>query len=72
MRLYHKISLFMILLTGFCFLYGNVCHAEEKGFEKLRKESVKIKTLQADFTQKKHENSIQATCFSGLFLFCNA
>lgn len=53
MRLYHKISLFMILLTGFCFLYGNVCHAEEKGFEKLRKESVKIKTLQADFTQKK-------------------
>jgi len=70
MRLYHKISLFTILLTGFCFLYGNVCHAEEKGLEKLRKESVRIKTLQADFTQKKSMKILSRPLVSqGYFYF---
>ena len=48
-----NIYFFICILAGLCFLYSNFSHAEETGFEKLRKESSKIKTLQADFTQKK-------------------
>jgi outer membrane lipoprotein-sorting protein len=41
------------MLAGVSLIFGKTSYAVEKDFEKLRQESAKIKTLQADFIQKK-------------------
>lgn len=48
-----SIIIFLYALAGVLLMFSRTSTAEVNDFEKLRKESVKIKTLQADFVQRK-------------------
>ncbi|MBN1365175.1 MAG: outer membrane lipoprotein carrier protein LolA [Syntrophaceae bacterium] len=50
---YRNLYVFVCTLTGIFYIFSPLIHAAENNFEKLRRESAKIKTLQADFVQKK-------------------
>lgn len=52
-KFYRNFYVFICILTGIFFILSPLIHAAENNFEKLRRESAKIKTLQADFIQKK-------------------
>lgn len=54
MKPFHRnIYILLCIIAGFFLIFDKTSSAGEKGFEKLRQESAKIKTLQADFNQKK-------------------
>ncbi|MCE5211567.1 MAG: outer membrane lipoprotein carrier protein LolA [Deltaproteobacteria bacterium] len=53
MKSYRHLPVFICILVGFFFIFANLSHARENDLEKLRRESAKIRTLQADFVQKK-------------------
>lgn len=53
MRNYRFLYIIVCMLAGVSLIFGKMSYAVEKDFEKLRQESAKIKTLQADFIQNK-------------------
>jgi outer membrane lipoprotein-sorting protein len=53
MRIHRVLYIFVCILVSVFLIFGKLSYAGENDFEKLRKESIKIKTLQADFIQKK-------------------
>jgi outer membrane lipoprotein-sorting protein len=53
MRIHRVLYIYFCIFVGIFLIFGMLSYAAENDFEKLRKESIKIKTLQADFIQKK-------------------
>jgi outer membrane lipoprotein-sorting protein len=53
MQIHRKLYIFICILAGLFLILGKISYAGENDFEPLRKESAKIKTLQAEFIQKK-------------------
>jgi outer membrane lipoprotein carrier protein len=53
MRTRHNLFIFVCITAGIILTFSHLVYAAESDFEKLRKESASIKTLQADFVQKK-------------------
>jgi outer membrane lipoprotein-sorting protein len=53
MRSRSNLYIIVCLLAGVFLIFSKLSYAAATDFEKLRKESAKIKTLQADFVQKK-------------------
>jgi outer membrane lipoprotein-sorting protein len=53
MQIHRVLCIVVCIVAGVFLLFSKFAYAGETEFEKLRQESVKIKTLQADFIQKK-------------------
>lgn len=52
-KFHHNLYIYVCILAGVILVFGKPSYAVENDFAKLRQESSKIKTLQANFTQKK-------------------
>jgi outer membrane lipoprotein carrier protein len=50
---HRNLCILVCIFAGVFLIFGKIAYAGENNFEKLRQESAKIKTLQADFVQKK-------------------
>lgn len=71
-RAYRDLCFLVFILIGFFLISGNPSYAGEDGFEKMRRESAKIKTMQADFTQKKFMKILSKPLISaGTFYYAN-
>ena len=53
MQAQRNLHTFIFILAGVFLIFGKPSYSKENDFEKLRQESSKIKTLQADFVQNK-------------------
>lgn len=53
MQIHRKLSVFVCMAAGFFLIFSQLADSKTNDFEKLRRESANIKTLQADFIQKK-------------------
>lgn len=70
MRNYRVLYIVVCMLAGISLIFGKMSYAVERDFEKLRQESAKIKTLQADFIQNKFMNILSKPLVSeGRFYF---
>ncbi len=52
MKTYRNLLNYVFIAVGVLFVLNPLVHAGTNAFEKLRKESANIKTLQANFVQK--------------------
>jgi len=50
---HRKLYILVCIFAGVFLIFGKISYAGENNFEKLRQESAKIKTIQAQFVQKK-------------------
>lgn len=70
MQIYRILYIFICIFAGVFLIFGKIACAGENDFEKLRQESAKIKTLQADFIQNKSMKILSKPLVSeGCFYF---
>lgn len=70
--IHRNIYVWVCIISGFFLVFNKISYAGEKDFEKLRQESAKIKTLQADFNQKKFMKILSKPLISEGRFFFNA
>ena len=69
-KIHHNLYINVCILAGVILVFGKLSYAVENDFEKLRTESAKIKTLQADFVQKKFMKILSKPLISeGCFVY---
>jgi outer membrane lipoprotein-sorting protein len=70
MQTHRNLYIYICIFAGVFLIFGKIAYAGENDFEKLRQESAKIKTLQADFIQNKSMKILSKPLVSeGCFYF---